>query len=343
MIARYTLSIVRDTVRQDGLTKPKIDINNILQQLGFGDISCKILTGKKEKIFSAYKSMNNISCKLHRGDVLLIHYPTDMGNFFDIGLVNKLKRKGIRLIALIHDIDSLRFNVPLYRGLNYEVKLLNRFSVIISPNSSMSDLLKKRGLKTKIIELDIFDYLTKINVLNRTVKFKRVVSFAGNLNKSKFVYNLVNTDGVQFKIYGPTNNRQFKSSSIYQGSYDSDELISMIDGGFGLIWDGSDTESIDTRETTSGSYLQYNNPYKLSFSIAAGIPVFVWSKAASASFVEKYNIGYTISSINDITTILKGISDGDYSDLCKNVKYVQAQIVHGEYTKRAVEKALRCL
>lgn len=88
-------------------------------------------------------SVRKIVAQLKREDTLVIQYPTYMGALFDIKLLNVLHTKHIESVALIHDIDALRFQQPFGKGLHYEIFLLNKVNLIISPNSKMTTFLKK--------------------------------------------------------------------------------------------------------------------------------------------------------------------------------------------------------
>ena len=52
---------------------------------------------------------------------------------------------------------------------------------------------------------------------------------------------------------------------VYKGVYPPDQLPDKIQGGWGLIWDGS---SLKGCQGNYGEYLKYNNPHKTSFYIA---------------------------------------------------------------------------
>lgn len=340
-MANYSLKIVRVNTKNDGLTKPKSDINTILNKnLEFNQVQQELFTTRSQKVFKASKSVNNILNKLESADTMLIHYPTDMGPLFDNLLLQKLNRKKVHIIGLIHDIDSLRFKGSFYKSLKTEIKLLNKFDCVISPNRKMTLKLNEFGLSTPVVNLQIFDYLTKNDMAQYPVHFSPKVSFTGNLNKSKFIFEVTN-DIAKYNFYGPLNTDKDALGYSYKGSFESDELLKMIDSGFGLIWDGPSAQSIDTSVVSSGSYLKYNNPYKLSFYITAGVPIFIWDRAAEAEFVQQKKIGYVISSLSEIDQLMKNMTQAEYDILKKNVMNIQCQLMSGHYTIAAVNAALK--
>ncbi|MBO2723205.1 hypothetical protein GTP03_15240 [Lactiplantibacillus plantarum] len=126
-MTKYCLSIVRGLKRNNGLTKPKTDINNILKKEKFVEIKQLIYKTRQEKIFSVKNDVSRLINKFKSNDVLLVNYPTDMGYLFDRTLLNKLRSKQVKSIAFIHDIDALRFQMPFYKSLKHEITLLNKY------------------------------------------------------------------------------------------------------------------------------------------------------------------------------------------------------------------------
>lgn len=342
-MTNYCLSIVRPNkdLQDDGLSKPKGDINKILSKIGFETITQKILVSKKDKIFRARSCVNNICRVLNEGDWLLVHFPTDMGPFFDSLLTKKMNEKGIKSIAFIHDIDPLRFRVPFYQNLRNQIGRLNKFTKIISPNAIMTKKLRAEGLIRPVGDLRVFDYLSQ-NKLPKKIVPGTTVSFTGNLNKSTFIFDLEKYSSIDFNLYGPINDA-IGLGIRYKGSYRSDVLLSMINSGYGLIWDGQNCDYIDKSKVSSGSYLQYNNPYKLSFYLAAGIPVLIWKDAAESAFVVENNVGFEISSISDIDSIISNTSDYQYREMVANVEKVRQKLNQGYFTLKAVRTAMHAM
>lgn len=339
-MTKYCLSIVRGLKRNDGLTKPKTDINNILKKEKFVEIKQLIYKTRQEKIFSVKNDVSRLINKFKSNDVLLVNYPTDMGYLFDRTLLNKLRSKQVKSIAFIHDIDALRFQMPFYKGLKHEITLLNKYTCVIVPNSTMLRTLKKQGLRVPTVTLQLFDYLTEQDLSTKKINYAPIISFTGNLNKAGFIFNLKNSNSISYELYGPLEADTTSISDMYQGSFDSDQLLQIVNKGFGLIWDGASIECIDTAKVSSGSYLMYNNPYKLSFYIATGVPIVIWSKAAEANFVIENKIGIVVDSLKDLEKEIKKISEQQYEEMKQNVKIIQNQVLNGNYTTRAIDSAL---
>ena len=314
--------------------KAKVDVERILKE-------------KYNASIQSLKIKNNIYKKIpllcFRVKKILFLLRNRYGN--DIAVFqlpfNKSRKFGVKTnktIGFIHDIDGIRnLDEPL---LNIEIEQYQKFDVIISHNSIMTDFLIKHGVKTPIINLDIFDYLVSDNVevehKKRDISSKQVV-FAGNFNKSLFL-NELDEKKMKFSInlYGVGKYNDNNKKYNYCGSFLPDELPLMMEGNLGLVWDGG-TAIDDDNINNYLNYTKYNNPHKLSCYIAAGLPVIVWEKAACAKFVKDNNIGYTISNLYDINNIdLK-----DYNEKLKNVKRIKERLTSGYYTVKAMDKALK--
>ena len=204
----------------------------------------------------------------------------------------------------------------------------------------MTDFLKKHGVKSPIVNLELFDYLISNSNKKEKEKFsgKKEIVFAGNFNKSLFL-NELSEEKMNFKInlYGVGTYNENNEKYRYFGSFLPDELPLVMQGDLGLVWDGS----IDNSNTTNKflNYTKYNNPHKLSCYIAAGLPVIVWKDAACAKFVEENNIGYLISNLYDINNL----TFDDYEIKENNVKKIQEKVISGYYTITAVEEALKII
>ena len=203
----------------------------------------------------------------------------------------------------------------------------------------MKEYLIKNGInEKKLISLEVFDYLFKDSdkLLSRNNNNEIVI--AGNLSeeKSPYVYLLNHIpEGVKFNLFGP-NFKQYDSKNIeYIGQYPPEKLPYILKGNYGLVWDGN---SINTCDGITGNYLKYNNPHKISLYIVSKLPVIVWKKSAMASFVEREQIGFTVSSLTEIGDIIKSISNDEYNKMINNLERLSKKLNDGYYLNNAIEK-----
>lgn len=319
--------------------KARLDIDNILFSR-YGKPFLGLNTTKFNSIFDkilylASPSTWNLCYRLLRkyDSNILIQYPFYYNMILNYA-VTKLSIDNSSIL-FIHDIDCLReFNNISMQKLKEE---LNACKVLVVHNKLMIEKLRDFGVISYMVNLQLFDYLlTAVPKPKRNLS--KLIAFAGNLGKSKFLkVSKLEQLKIKFNLYGPN----FDSSSMlwknisYCGSFAPDEIPYKLEGSFGLIWDG---DSLETCEGAVGYYLRYNNPHKLSLYIASCLPVIVWKEAAVASFVEKYNIGLTISSLFEIEKAISKVSKEQYFNYIENIQKLQAKVCNGFFTNQALDE-----
>lgn len=329
--------------------KAPSDIEEICEEMGFR----KLMFCAKNDENGIKRIINIIECiidwmiafsALKKGDSLIYQYPMTCMPI-SIRMVELLKKRKVKLIALIHDLNSIRYKDGVFseRKLEFYRKcdfMLDRFDYVICHNDAMKKAMLTGGMfkrEKSIIVLDIFDYLCKGEGNEKNCSYDKTVTVAGNLSrvKSGYLYKInelnINLFGINYDA-GSVNNK-----IKYMGAFDADELPQHLCGSFGLVWDGDET---DTCSGTHGEYLKYNNPHKLSLYIASYMPVIIWEKAACADFVKKNKIGICVKSLKDIRAELDTITDENYAEMKKNVHAIGVKLRKGYYTKRAITECI---
>ena len=313
------------------------DINYIFES-DYGQVISFYSNNKKfvRNLQSFIKSFS-IKKKIAKGDnILFVQWP--MYLIKPLKDVDILKIGTKMKIALIHDIDSLRTNPDDIMKQKEEVCKLNSFDVVIAHNHRMKEWLVSQGFKNRIIVLEIFDYLLQNDIKKRERVYNKSIVFAGNLDKSFFLRNLSKYVKCKVFLYGKlTDNWIIDDNQNYMGSVEPEKLCEIIQGDFGLIWDGTRCDMCDGN---GGNYMKYNNPHKLSLYIASGLPVITWKKAAIAEFIEENGIGITVESLDEVDLLLNEISCQEYENMVKNVEIIQKRITSGFYTRQAFDSAL---
>lgn len=332
--------------KKNALGKPKTDTYIVLESMGVkqiplnNNLPSNTIFSKIIKTLVMWMKWKIKTRRLKKGDILFENVPSS----FHFGFKKKHKRiikKGVKLIFLIHDLDSLRFPdsaEELIEKENYN-KQIDR---IIVHNKKMHDVLVERGFdKDKMICLEIFDYIIPNYDTNlasqRKIGKNEPICFAGNLDpeKSGFLYKL--PSDYKINIYGSGYKEEIKDSKTYKGAFLPDELVYKIEGSFGFVWDGS---SIDTCDSGFGNYLRYNNPYKTSMYLASDLPVVIWKEAALAEFVEKNKCGIVVSSLSEVYDKINKLSDEEYEEMRENAKRVGKDLREGKYFSAAIKKAI---
>ena len=276
-----------------------------------------------------------ISQRLVAGDTLFVVYP--VYGRMDQWLLKRVKQKGIRLIALVADIDGLKDEDA--KLLQQDIQLLSLFDAYVVHSEAMEQWVLKYVKKAPVAQLEFFDFLAPVNTAER--RLSNQVVFAGNLSKSGFLAQLRHPElaSLHFRLYGVGVEKNWLQPSQvdWEGQFAPAELPQRLQGSFGLVWDG---DSAKGAEGALGRYMQYISHHKLSLYILAGMPVIVSAEAASAILVEKYGIGLIIDSLEELPAQLKKLSEESFSVMRKNMEPLARRISSGQNLRRALEQLL---
>lgn len=238
-----------------------------------------------------------------------------------------LRWRRIKTVALIIDIDGIRDQDDAL--LQKEIAFLSRFDHIIVHNPAMQQKLLEYLPAATSSSISLFDYpyIGEVGKKHLTA----TVCFAGNISKSSFVCKLQEIRGIGFNVYGEgyhdTCNQQ--NTVTYKGVVVPDVLPAMLEGSFGLVWDGDRLDQCDP-------YLRYNNPHKLSLYLAAGLPVIVWSESAVAPLVTSKQIGICIHSLVELPGIIDDVTVETYETMRQNVLAIGEQVKSGYYLRTII-------
>lgn len=324
--------------------KARVDVDTILhlkKYTPFVNLEQRAFKNVTEKIGWVVNPANWLKIlKLNciKNKLVILQYPFYQNPIIDISIERFIKNN--KIVYIVHDINALRSQDATV--IKKEVLLLNEADFLIVHNKKMESILLDSGVTSRMINLELFDYLLD-KMPENNYNYGKTIAFAGNLAKSDFLKNTDLTKlNLQFNLYGPNYDacKICRSNIAFCGSFPPNVIPYELKGDFGLIWDG---DALDTCNGVFGEYTKYNNPHKLSLYIAAGIPVIVWKQAAIADFVEKYNIGFSVESLHDISGVIDSLTLQEYEGYKSNICKLQAKVVDGYFTKRAlveVEKIL---
>lgn len=79
----------------------------------------------------------------------------------------------------------------------------------------------------------------------------------------------------------------------------------------------------------------------MSLYLAAKKPVVVWRESAMAKYVEKYNIGIYVNSLNEIRTQIEKLSDKELAQIQQNVNMISKEVRSGNKLKLAICLSLK--
>lgn len=334
---KYYLNLTADN-KFDAGSKAVKDCYQILKENGFKNYD---INNKKEGN-KVIKKLYNI-CALRKfygfpNDSLIVFPHPIYTETQYINILKKIKKKkNLTYVFLIHDLETLRglFLDDKEKFELWDKTMLEIADYIISHNDKMTEYLVDYGIpRDRIFDLEVFDYLYPNE---NTITYDKSVLLAGNLNpqKSNYISQLKNIKNVNFELYGVNCSDECLADNVnYNGAFPPDDVPAQLTKGFGLVWDGS---SVDECTGNTGNYLRYNNPHKLSLYLASGIPVIVWKQSAEAGFVEKYNVGFAVESLNELTDIISDMTEEKYFDIVKNVKDVSNKVRNGYFLSKSLE------
>lgn len=246
------------------------------------------------------------------------------------------KLRGFKVIYLIHDMFCMAFDTPEsiaahQNEIRKKVSILSNCDCVITHNERMTARFKERDCTTSFVELSIFDYHTKEHTPIRKLEGKPKVAFAGNLSKSPFLNKLdESSHSYDLIVYGaPTTTYK---NNIYKGCVEPDILPKVIEGHFGLIWEGAYEVSLQN------NYNRINNPHKLSMYIVAGLPIIAWKGSYAAKFAEEHKIGFGIDSLDELDAILEQITPEEYNSHVQHCQELSEQLKTGKHLRTAISK-----
>jgi hypothetical protein len=266
-------------------------------------------------------------CTLPRHSVVIFQHPLYAG--MNKMLIKWLRyRRSIKIVCFIADINGIKNGNAVV--LAKEIRQFNTYHYFIIHNEAMQRWLQQQVPGSRSAMIRFFDFLA--TPVQRTNNKSLRVAFAGNLYKSTFLEKMDRVKEacphVHFNLYGPEVSAAMQTASnvSYKGVTAPYELPQVIEGAFGLVWDG---EGVEGAEGSMGHYMQYITHHKTSLYIMAGMPLIVYEKAGSAALVKQYQIGITINSLLEIEEKIKAITDTEYRQMCNNLLPLSQQIASG--------------
>lgn len=332
-------------------SKATQDVASIAEQIGFAVVPIRSVESggttvgklKRQTLFS--REFRKAYRAIPSGAVVLLQHPFHHVQLTREKTLRRLKnRKKVSFICLVHDVQEMRTVNPDRYYSDEFAFMLDIADVLIVHNKTMYEWFVRKGVAPeKLVTLEMFDYLVS-GEEQPTPKMDCSITVAGNLapEKSGYVYCFPEDYGLDVHLYGPhyAEDKNMNPYIRYHGIFHPDRIPEEFFRGYMLVWDGASPETCAGAE---GQYLRYNNPHKLSLSIAAGMPVAIWDQATAASFVSEHGIGICTASLLELPDKIKSINKQTYDDMTAAVRNVREKLINGAYTKSAIRKALTIL
>lgn len=342
MVKKYQILEIRNTELNTAGSKAVDDANVIAESCGYKTITVKcrstIDPSLKERVLRYVTpgySWLSAARKVQKGSIVFVQHNGKTSQLFREFFIRIIKRRNCKLISLVHDVEPLRFGAWKGDYGSTELRQLKTYSdKIIIHNNKMKQFFLEQGFEeSKLITLEVFDYLTDNTTQNVREDNDHVV-IAGNLDSGKAPYlkDLNKVIDINFGLYGPNYNQE-GSNIIYYGSFPPEQLPSILKGKYGLVWDG---DTIETCDGATGRYLRYNSPHKISLYTVSRIPIIIWDESAMADFVLENGIGITVHSLFELSGKISSVSDDEYNKMKKNIDLVAADLINGQHLKTAL-------
>lgn len=314
-------------------SKARADAGVILRRAGYETLQLPWLASLGE----AARFWSQLKDALAGGGHLLIEHPfVRRKRAYFLYLFRLLGR--VKLYALVHDLDSLRFETHPRR----ELAVLRLFDGVISHNRAMSGWLRANGYTGKIVELQLFDYLSEPTPPSHALAMDSQLDilYAGNLtfNKASYIYReeLGALTNAHLSVFGPYfDSARAHAGITHKGVFDPDRPVLDRRYHFGLVWEG---DSLDGCDGAYGRYLRYNNPHKASLYIAQGLPIVIWRGAALADFVRQEGIGVAIDRLEELDQLASRVSNEAYLAMVEKVQALRRKVNEGGFLASAIER-----
>ncbi|MFA6874327.1 MAG: hypothetical protein WCR16_01755 [Bacilli bacterium] len=331
----------------NALNKSRDDLHKIYLSMGFKPLLDGVLTlNDSAKIRNASKNGDSldgyvdkmvqaIDSKAKHGDHLFMDFPFAIKFAGFSKIVSYAVSQGVKVVFFIHDLDGVRFQNPLLNVIDSSA--LDMASCLISATPEM-DVCLSENLKVspnvRRVNYMYWDYLCPDYENNNR---HGLLCFAGNLTKSPFIRKIPQVlvdQGVN--LYGKGMQADYKGT--FKGQFDPESLVKVLDGWFGLVWDG---KSPNTCSGNFGKYLRINTSHKFGLYMATGKPVIVWRDSALSNFVVQNSLGIAVSSLSEIPQALSSLPTSAYSVMLKNVQEIRKKVISGDHLKSVILESMK--
>ncbi len=309
----------------------QVMVSDIAHQLGFRNMGIYCYDSGAESEESLSARYDGIIASISSGDIVFFQHPTWHQLRFEEGLIERIKAYGGRVVMVVHDFIPLMFESN-WCFLGDVTGIFNSAEVLVAPSYAMKKFLLDNGVRAdmKFAIQEIWDYTTDIR-FSQPAKFRKEIHFAGK--PSKFLFPDQWDFDVPLKVYA---SEQCAGENVQvMGWMDSDRLLlELAKGGFGLVWYGDDYLH---------QYMRYNNKFKLSTYLAAGIPVIVPRGVSNQYLIEGNHLGIVADTLEDAAEQVKNMSEAEYQEYVRHVREFSPLIRDGYFTKKFLIEAVQML
>lgn len=269
--------------------------------------------------------------QMRETDVLLYPFPSGKGREKeDLDFLTKVKERNVRLILITLNVDYLRYDNSDKKS---TIDALKQADVLITLSYAMNQQLLADGVFVPMVVLDLHDYLVDGNITES--KYTNKLIFAGSPYKATYMQSWQSHIPIDIFAREEAIDHidQLHDSISYTGYLTPDKMPNLINYGFGLAFD------VDSDAGHFANYQQVNLSHKVSLFLAAGLPILVNAKAASAPILRSANAALVIDSIGDIEDIFYSMDESQYRNLAQGATKLGSLVRDGFFYTKAIRQA----
>lgn len=307
-----------------GGTKAIKDVNTILLNAGWKTFYTSSDGSPFNKLKGLLQSLF-VLMSMARENVFFLQLP-QYG--FVKGLVTYFILRRFKTVVLLHDIDRLRH----VKGGTSE-HIVHHADYLIS-TGKLHEFLPPTKKLPHTVQLEAWDYLLTATREISVVQSGQVI-YAGSMGPRKSIGIFrPEVERIPLVLYGTLDEPEKKrSSDIYKGAFNPDDPAIDIDVAWGLIWEGGREQH---NALIGNDYEKINQPHKLSFYLACGIPVIVWSGAHIATYVREKKCGIVIATLADMQSSIAHITAAEFAQFRNNARAIGQRLREGRALRAAL-------
>lgn len=299
-------------------------IAHVAKTLHFSELSVRGHDINMDTEQERQKRIEGILSSVSNNALIVAQMPTWNGIIFDEMLLEQMRQRAQNLVVFVHDFVPLMFENNRYLMKRY-IEAYNLADLVVLPSEKMAHLLSLEGLKAPVLIQEIWDHVISLDNLETPV-FEKKLNFAGNISRFPFVHTW--SGPISLDVFS-TSSLEKRPNLCFKGWYHDEALLRELSkGGFGLVW----SENIENQEERK--YSEMNASFKFSTYLAAGLPLIVNKGLAKQEFVEKYNLGFVVESLDEAVACIEQMKPEDYVSLQKEVQKISELVKSGFFTQK---------
>lgn len=311
-------------------------ITQIGNELGFNELGIYAYPYESDTKSELIRRFDGIIASVEPNDTVIFQSPSWNPIEFDLSFCYHLKDyfPNLNLVVYIQDIFPLMFENNRYLLPKF-IELYELAEVLILPSRKMYDFLRKNGMsEKKYVIYEVFDHPLDKNILVSS-DVVNSITFIGD--PTKFTVTGRQHPAVSFEIFSDKHPETSGENIHYHDKVDDKLLPSVISGlgGFGLVWRTDKSKGYDK------IYDDMYVPYKLGTYLSANLPVIVPKELASAPLIEKNNLGFTVSDLDEAFERVAKITPEEYQGYKRSVLKFSPLVQQGYFTKHVLIEAVR--